>query len=177
MEEFLNFEEICEPDERHRLIDQITGTRLTLESLYESLDRIRLIESVPEEIRSQFNITKNLIIYTWFSYSLDPVAQLKTYILIEHALKIKCGKETWPLPKMIKKAISRGWVKDSGFSHVDVDPSDPTKYVRNMVEILPSLRNSAAHGSNSLHQNAAGHLKICSEWINQLFSHEAKHNQ
>jgi hypothetical protein len=177
MEEFLKFEEICGPDERHRLSDQIIGTRLTLESLYESLDRIRLIESVPEEIRSQFNITKNLIIYSWFSYSLDPVAQLKTFILMEHALKIKCGKETWPLPKMIKKAISRGWIKDSGFSHVAVDPNDPSKYVRKMVEILPGLRNSAAHGSSSLSQNAVGHLKICSEWVNQLFGHETKHNK
>lgn len=177
MEEFIRFEEINFPDERHALIDQITGTRLTLESLYEALEKIKLIEEVPLEIKSQFNVTKNLAIYTWHSYSLDPIVQLKTYILIEHALKVKFGKYTWPLPKMIKKAINRGWLKDSGFSHVVEDPSDPAKYVREMIEILPALRNMAAHGSDDLHQKAVGHIKICSEWINQIFSPGSENNK
>lgn len=176
MEDFIKFEDINKPDERHALMDQVTGTRLTLESLYGALDKIIVIDTTPEEIQSQFNITKNLAIYTWHSYSLDPVAQLKTYILIEHALKVKFGKEKWPLPKLIKKAISRGWVKDSGFSHVEVDPENPTRYVSKMIETLPDLRNSAAHGSNNHHQNAVGHIKICSEWINQLFSETSEHN-
>ncbi|SNC74479.1 hypothetical protein SAMN04487881_2380 [Marinobacter sp. es.048] len=177
MEKFIEFEDITKPDERHGLIDDLTGTRLTLESMYQALDEIKLVGFVPEEIQSQFNVTKNLTIYTWYSYSLDPVAQLKTYILIEHALKLKFDKENWSFPKLIRKAISRGWIKDSGFSHIEVDPEDDTKYVRKMIGILPSLRNSAAHGSNGLHQNAVGHIKICSEWINQLFSQEDEHDQ
>lgn len=177
MEEFIKFEEIIEPDERHGLIDQLTGIRLTLESLYRTLDGIKLLDSVPEEIQSQFNVTKNLAIYTWYSYSLNPVAQLKTYILIEHALKLKFEKDNWPFPKLIKKAISRGWVKDSGFSHIEADPQDNTKYVRNMIEVLPSLRNSAAHGSNGLNQHAVGHIQICAEWINQIFSPEHDHDR
>ncbi len=177
MEEFKKFEEINHPDVRHALIDQITGTALTLESLYEALEKIKLIDEVPPEIKSQFNVTKNLAIYTWHSYSLDPVVQLKTYILIEHALKVKFEKNTWPLPKMIKKAINRGWVKDSGFSHVVEDPGDPAKYVREMVEILPGLRNMAAHGSDDLHQKAVGHIQICSEWINQIFSQESEYDK
>lgn len=177
MEEFIKFEEIIEPDGRHELIDQLTGARLTLESLYQTLDGIKLLKSVPEELQSQFNVTKNLAIYTWYSYSLDPVAQLKTYILIEHALKIRFERDNWPFPKLIKKAISRGWVKDSAFSHIEADPKDDTKYVRSMIEVLPNLRNSAAHGSNGLHQNAVRYIQICADWINQIFSPDHDYNQ
>ncbi|CAN0562915.1 unnamed protein product, partial [Ectocarpus sp. 12 AP-2014] len=42
MEEFIQFEKIIEPDERHGLLNQLTGTRLTLESLYRTLDGIKL---------------------------------------------------------------------------------------------------------------------------------------
>lgn len=177
MEDFIKFEEIVEPDERHRLIGRLTGRQLTLESLYLALADIKLSDSVPEEIQSQFNVTKNLAIYTWYSYSLDPVVQLKTYILIEHALKIKFEKNNWSFPKLIKKAISRGWIKDSGFSNIELDPEDDAKYARSMIEILPNMRNSAAHGSNGLHQHAVAYIKICSEWINQIFSPKHDHNQ
>ena len=177
MEEFTQFEDINKPDERHALIDQVTGTRFTLEGLYKALDGINLVDDAPEEIQSQFNVTKNLAIYTWYSYSLDPVVQLKTYILIEHALKIKSGKEKWPLPKLIKKAISRGWVTDNGFSHIKADNENPTKYVEKMISILPIIRNTAAHGSNTLDQRAIKHIQICADWINQIFSDNTGHNK
>ncbi|QYJ99756.1 hypothetical protein [Shewanella psychrotolerans] len=170
MEEFIKFSEINKPDERHALLEQVTGTRFTLECLYSALDEITLIAGVPEEIQSQFNVTKNLAIYTWYSYSLDPVVKLKTYILIEHALKVKTGKKKWPFPKLIKRAIRSGWVKDSGFRHIEYDELNPDMYVEDMIELLPIMRNAAAHGSNDLYQGAVLYIQICADWINQIFS-------
>lgn len=72
MEQLKSFEEIIKPDDQHSLIDQVTGTRLILRSLYSAIEEIELNESVPEKIRSQFNVARNLAIYTWYSYSFDP---------------------------------------------------------------------------------------------------------
>jgi len=169
MEELKKFEEILLPDERHVLLDQITGTKLTLEGLYEAVSAINLTEGVPEEIKSQFNVTRNLAIYTWFSYSFDPVVRLKTYILIEYALRLKDGSGEWRLPRLIKRAISKGWIKDKGFRHFKAKSPESTEYCETLIEVLPKLRNSEAHGSNSLDQNAVMHLQICADFINQLF--------
>ena len=147
MEEFIEFEEITKPDPRHRLIDQITGTSLTLEGLYKAISNIELIKTVPEELQSQFNVTRNLAVYTWFSYSLDPVVQMKTYILIEHALRLKDNTSEWRFPRLIKKAINKGWIRDSGFSHIVENPEDKIEYCRKLIDVLPELRNSAAHGT------------------------------
>lgn len=169
MEEFKNLDQITEPDERHGLLDALTGRRFTLEGLHAAVKGVELCEAAPEEIKSQFNVARNLILYTWFSYSLDPVAQLKTYILIEHALNIKDGGRDRPLKTMLKRAVSEVWISDSGFRHVTFDPKEPQKYCASLVETLPSLRNDASHGSNMLCQGAVSHLQICADFINQLF--------
>ena len=169
MEEFKKLRDIAESDERHGLLDAITGTRLTLEGLHAAVEIIELNESAPEVIRSQFNVARNLTLYTWFSSSLDPVAQLKSYILIEHALNIKDGNRDRSLNKMLKRAVSEQWISDSGFCHVTIDSKSPQKYCATLIDTLPSLRNGAAHGSNMLCQHAIGHLQICADFINQLF--------
>jgi hypothetical protein len=170
IEEFKMLDAIVVPDERHALLDQITGTHFSLQILHAQLDAMTLIPATPEEIRSQFNVARNLALYTWFSYSLNPIVQLKTYILIEHALKLRLGHDNWPLPKLIRKAISRGLVCDEGFSHLANVEAGSTKYVRNMIDVLPKLRNQAAHGSNMLSQHAVSHLQICTDWINQIYA-------
>lgn len=169
MEEFKRLDDITQPDERHGLLGALTGMHLSLEGLYSVVEKIELNQSVPVELRRQFNVARNLTLYTWFSYSLDPVAQLKSYILIEHALNIKDGNRDRSLKKMLQRAVSEGWLLDSGFRHVTFDPKEPQKYCNSLVETLPSLRNEAAHGSNMLSQSAVSHLQICADFINQLF--------
>lgn len=169
MEEFKRFEEIITADKGHALIDSLTGTQLTLEVLYDEVERIELNAAAPEEIISQFNVVRNLALYAWFSYSLDPVSQLKSYILIEHALNIKDENQDRALKTLLKRAVSAGWINDTGFRHVTLDPGDPQKYCKTLVEALPLLRNSAAHGSNMLYQGSVSHLKICADFVNQLF--------
>lgn len=169
MEEFKPLNQVTEPDVRHALIDALTGTRLSLSGLHAAVGSITLNDAVPEEIKSQFNVARNLVLYTWFSYSLDTVAQLKTYIIIEHALNIRDGLRDRSLKEMLRRAVSEGWIFDSGFRHVVSNPKDPQKYCMKLVDILPSLRNHAAHGSNALHQKGVAHLQICADFINQLF--------
>lgn len=169
MENFKAFIDINKPDERTILLSRPESAESSLKNLYISLESIVLIDTVPCDIKSQFNVIKNLAIYTWHSYSLAPVVQLKTYILIEQALKMRFKKQKWPLPKLIKKAINFGYIKDIGFYHLNEKDPNSIEYVTSMIDVLPKLRNSAAHGSNSLTPNSVGHIQICADWINQLF--------
>ncbi len=169
MEEFKRFDEITVADERHELLDQITGTHLTLEILYEAISEIEVSENAPEEIRSEFNVARNLAIYTWYSYSLDPMVQLKTYMLIERSLKLKYQDEKSSFKKLVKKAVSDGLVRDIDFEHVQIEHPEDTKYVENMVDVLPRLRNVSAHGHSFLVQRATQSLRVCRDWINQIF--------
>lgn len=174
MEEFKPLNQVTEPDVRHALIDALTGSKLSLCGLHAAVGSITLNDAVPDEIESQFNVARNLVLYTWFSYSLDPVAQLKTYIIIEHALNIRDGLRDRSLKKMLRRAVSEGWIADIGFRHVVSNPNDPQKYCRKLIDILPSLRNQAAHGCSNLHQHGVGHLQICADFINQLFGSSYK---
>jgi hypothetical protein len=82
LEQFKPLSEVTKPDTRHALLDEVTGTQFSLEGLHHALRQLALCLEVPEEIHSQFNVARNLALYTWFSYSLDPVVQLKSYILL-----------------------------------------------------------------------------------------------
>ena len=173
MEQFKTLNEVGQPDERHALLDAVTGTQLTLEGLHHALSQLSLSSSAPAEIQSQFNVCRNLALYTWYSYSLDPVVQLKSYILIEHALDIRDGRRKRNFKGLLKRAVSERWIVDAGFSHVRQTSGDDQAYCKKLIGVLPSLRNAAAHGSNALHQNAVQCLALSADFINQLFRAES----
>lgn len=73
MEQFIAFKQILEPDSRnlHFVVENsTTGNQrsMTIGDVYHAVEGITLREEVPDDIRSQFNIAKNLAIYSWFSY-------------------------------------------------------------------------------------------------------------
>lgn len=170
MEEFKAFDEITQPDARHALLGQITGCPWTLEALYDEISEIELHDDVPEDLRSQFNVIRNLAIYTWYSYSLDPIVELKCHILIEYALKLKEGSEEYkPFPRRLKKALKEGWIQDCGFRQFKSKPKGSQDICKELFEYLPLIRNMHAHGSNYLDQTAIRELQFCADFINQLF--------
>jgi hypothetical protein len=172
VEQFKALSEVTQPDERHSLLDAVTGTQFSLEGLHQDLSMLSLSSATPEEIKSQFNVARNLAIYTWYSYSLDLVVQLKSYMLIEQSLDICDGRKKREFKKLLKSAVSERWIVDAGFRHVHSTPGDEQAYCKKLVEMLPRLRNAAAHGSNDLHQNAVLSLAISADFINQLFRAE-----
>lgn len=169
MEKFISLEEVTKPDERHLLLGEAFGCPYTLENLYKEIEPIVLNKNVPDDLVSQFNATKNLAIYTWFSYSLAPVMDLKTYVDIEHALRLKFEDEKTAFRNLIEKAVNQKLIMDSGFRHFDVG-NNPQEYSRRLIKTLPNLRNEAAHGSTNLDFNCTLTLGICADFINQLFN-------
>lgn len=179
MEEFKLLASLTNPDERNlywAVIDRSTGTsrRLELEDIYNSVSEISLDEIVPEDIRSQFNVAKNVAVYSWYCYPFHQVCEMKAYSTVEYALKERLEKN-YPFPKLITKAINFGLIQDTGFSHLrkPVD-EDSVEYCKSLIDIMPKLRNGLAHGGTTLHAGAVGTLRICADFINQLYRNEIK---
>lgn len=180
MEEFKLLASLTNPDERNlywAVIDRSTGAsrRLELEDIYNSVFEISLDEIVPEDIRSQFNVAKNVAVYSWYCYPFHQVCEMKAYSTVEFALKQRLEKNS-PFPKLITKAINLGLINDAGFSHLrkPVDEAS-VEYSRSLVEIMPKLRNGLAHGSTTLRPGAVKTLRICADFINQLYRNKVKH--
>ena len=194
MESLKKFDEICQADPRQDffcIINYFDGStrKRTLEDFLKRAEKIQLHKGVPEEIRSHFETARNLIIYSWFYYPFNVTAELCAYTSVEYALKIKSGgskKESFK--NLLRKAVKQKWICDEGFSHVkrrrenarayneNLPPEFQTpqtemldQYCQNLVESLPFLRNSLAHGSSMLHEQGAFTVQICADLINQLF--------
>jgi hypothetical protein len=156
-----------------------------LEAVYEEAASIRLHAAVPERVQLHFAAAQHLLAYSWFYYPFNVTAQFLGYVSVESALKFRYPSlaETG-FRKLVKHAVREGVVKDTGFAHIrarrefDVEAKEPwltqeaeqvKQYVEVLTETMPSLRNSFAHGEYMLHNHGAFHVRICAEFINQLF--------
>lgn len=184
------FEEIFEPDSRQQhfaIVNRLTGEArpITLRDKYKAVEMIALARYVPDDIREHFDTARNLLVYSWFVYRFNQVAELHAFASLEFALKAKCGDSPKGLKKLLEAAVERGWILDGGFRHYrrgaiedmsdDVadssnpDTKDVQEYCRTLVETIPFIRNELAHGSRMLHPNGLTTLAIVADLINQLF--------
>lgn len=184
------FDELFEPDLRQKyfaLVNRNTGeTRpITLRDKHEAVKAISLTQDVPEEIREHFDTARNLLVYSWFVYRFNQVAELHAFASLEFALKTKCGDSPKGLKKRLERAVERGWIMDSGFRYYrpgavedlpgdeadsgNPDTKDVQEYCKTLVETMPFIRNELAHGSRMLHSNGLTTLAIVADLINQLF--------
>lgn len=169
MEQFKVYEDIKRMDRGHYLLGQITGLVPTLPKLHAALAEITLHEDVPEDVRGQFNVARNMALYTYFHYAMAPEVQMKTYSVIELALKRRFAHMSRrTLAPLLKEANKQGLLSDSGFRHL-AGPDPRNTYSKRLEQILPKLRNAAAHGSTDLMPNCLDHITICADLINQLF--------
>ena len=168
-EELKSLEVLTKMDEKHRLMGAVCGAVPDLEKMHQLLSQERLNDQVPEEIKGQFNVARNMALYTYFFYALAPEVHLKTYTLIEHALKLKLKPTKYlMLAKLLRIALDKEWISDAGFRHIE-NPSKNNPWCQAMLKGIPDLRNSQAHGSSMLIGDCIQHIAICADFINQLF--------
>lgn len=173
MEAVKRLDELTKIDERHVLLGQMTGRVPDLQKRHDIVSSIVMHAGVPEEVRGQFNVAKNMALYQYYFYALAPEVQLKTYTIIEYALKLKDSpKPAHGLRKLVAKAVKEGWISDAGFRHIK-EPQSHNPYCAELVETLPKLRNEAAHGADSLTHDCLDHLVKCADFVNQLFDEVA----
>ncbi|MEW6602812.1 MAG: hypothetical protein AB1499_17705 [Nitrospirota bacterium] len=198
MDTLKSFDEILEPDPRQKafvLFNRETGEQRerSIRDHYDLTSEIILDPQVPEQIREHFETARNLLLYSWFAYRFNQVAELHAYASLEFALKIRSGEEKGGLKHLLKMAIREKWILDSGFIYQnkikerisdlyegsnrnieqisdDPDAQDLQEYCKILVESIPYLRNELAHGSSMVYPGGLNTLAICADIINQLFN-------
>ena len=175
MEELKKLEEITLPDSRNThyvLINRQTGQqrKYRLEDLHGVVKSIELNEDVPEDVRSQFNVARNISLYSWFCYPFHNIADMKTFSTLEMALRVKLKKQNTrtSLFHLIGISVKQGLIKDKHFSHIRAKLTnlESTCYVESLPKLISSLRNNWAHGSTMLYDASAMNL---ADFINQIF--------
>lgn len=168
------------------VVDRASGQfrPLTFREIYEDAATITLHDGVPEVVRSHFAVAQNLLVYSWFFYPFNVTAQFLAYVTVELALKERFKpKEGRSFKELVKLAVAEGLVKDEGFSHlrgrseldqhtqqeIGLGPQQIKSYAEILIDAMPYLRNALAHGSAMLHPGGASSVRICAEFINQLF--------
>jgi hypothetical protein len=163
MERLKRLENICQPDEvwLNRVdIDHSTGavTPTTVESIYTLVEEIELGANVPDEVRSHFEIARNLVVYSWFAYSFSVVAAMQALASLEMAVRIKTNA---------KKRDRFYDLIDRVFPGRELAPTfAPTVP---LSEVVTKLRNDLAHGSSMMHGQGVNTLGFCAELINELY--------
>jgi hypothetical protein len=108
MERLKNLEDVYQPDERSQNrydINFSTGEAIptTVESIYTAVEAIRLNDNVPEIVRSQFNVARNLALYAWFVYSFNEVAAMHAFTVLEMAARIKTDEKKTAFKNLLDK--------------------------------------------------------------------------
>jgi hypothetical protein len=120
---------VCKPDSRSPTASLLTNEPLTIEYQHSAVVDLVLHENVPDDIRVQFETTKNLYLYAWFVFRFYPVAEHHAYTCLELALRerfetemltsgvIKKKSEFGPgLKRLLTYAVKSGYLKDENFS-------------------------------------------------------------
>ena len=158
MERLKKLEEVCKPDERNRDrgdLDHSTGivSPTTIESIYAVVESIKLNDQVPDEIRSHFEIARNLALYSWFVYSFNVVAAMQAFASLEMAVRDKTPNKEMSFYQRLNKVFKNRQLA-GGLS---------------LAEGVSKLRNDLAHGSETIHGQGLEYLNMCSELINELY--------
>jgi len=170
----------------------------SLEDWHSDIREIKLSEQVPEDVQKQFDMAKNVLLYSWFSYRLRMVALLYSFSVLENALRERLGytrNDRKGLKRLLREAIDCGYLNDSGF-HVpkikvtvtseqqqgnavlremtystipEEELKQSTKYIEGLCEVIPNLRNTFAHGENCVFPEVLTPIIVNSEIINMIF--------
>ncbi|HYR09692.1 MAG TPA: hypothetical protein VEQ60_18095 [Longimicrobium sp.] len=113
---------------------------IRLAERYESIVDLNLDAAVPENIRSAFNIARNLWVYGWFHYPFYTVASFQAYVALEAALQERWTTDPNASPKpprglrrLLSAAVERGWISDVGLRA----KQDADRRRREMRDSLP----------------------------------------
>lgn len=189
MEKFKKINEIMQYDSRFDIFvgdyydDQNKPKGLKLHHIYSKVENINLNNNVPEDIQSQFNIAKNLFVYSWYVYSFSNVAELKAISTLEYALRMKLNKKKLRLRASLDFAIENNLIIDSRLYEKEKEWNELEKlYSSEIPEIdfkemtkstgkfLANYRNILAHGSTTLSIPSSIIINVVADFINQLFS-------
>ncbi len=170
--EFKELSKLKEFDARNSYfgnVDENGFHALTLEVFYNNIAAIKLNKAVPEKIVTQFDVAKNLAVYSCFVYRFHEPAKMHAYSTLEFALKDILGaKNKGSLRKMIKSSIELGLITKNGFTNY----SNTDDFLKTLPKSISFFRNHSAHGSSALSNDSRRVLVLCSNLINELYKNK-----
>lgn len=187
METFKSIEEVMDYDPRFDgftgdyIYDNSLPSGLKLHHIYNKIKDINLHEEVHEDIQSQFNIAKNIFVYSWYCYPFGNVAELKAISTLEFALRLKSSNKRLGLRRLLIQAIDNGLIIESipeknedeyfiyEYLKIEIPPVDLKERTKQTADFLSYYRNNLAHGSTTLSIPSSLIFEITSDFINQLF--------
>ncbi len=115
-------EDVCKPDSRNAAVFRPRA----IEEQHREVAEIKLHHDVPEDVRIQFETTKNLYLYSWFVYRFYSVAKLHAYTCLELALRDrfealmvdpinKMSKAKPGMKRLLGFAVDNGFLKNENF--------------------------------------------------------------
>ena len=157
--------ELCKPDRRQH------GTVGTAADYHALLEALVLIDAVPDDVRTQFDVARNLMLYGWFVYEFYTVSSDHAYKCLELGLRKACEVLAGGADHCKEVKKSRGlscyltYLKTKG-----IIPAG--RYHERIEMFLPMLRNDAAHGSDALLNFALAmpDLELVADLLNNVFS-------
>lgn len=200
--QFKALEDILKPDFFSDILVKIhpdgTQEKMLVADWYNQIASITLHEKVPAVIREQYDVAKNVLLYSWYSYRLRMVAWLYSYSVLENALREKYNNISGRSPglyRLLENAIQDGYLNDSGFhmtkyketmisehmesdeicrqvEYIEIPESErkgSTKYIEGLSKAIPNLRNALAHGEHMILSEVMMPMVVNAEIINMLF--------
>ena|SRR2546425_496981 len=83
------------------------------------MPRHRWSLGVPRVIRVHFETARNLLLYSWFVYPFQQVAEMHAFASVEYALRMRSGlpvgQRGETLGRLLNRAVKEGWVRHEGF--------------------------------------------------------------
>ncbi len=165
-------DKVFEPDFRNLL--SCPDSNKAFEMHYNAISEISLSEDVDDDVRTQFEIARNLFLYSFFYYRFGMTSFKQAAACTELALRRYLGKPNNDRENGMKKLLRRA--QSQGYINVKVlkPHLEPEQY----IDILTNFRNDQAHGSHSLFmpQDCLSFIEDYSELLNQFFSNIRKKN-
>jgi hypothetical protein len=144
-----------------------------VEDLYQQIEKFKLNDTVPENVRAQFDLALNLYLYHWFVYDFVTLAEQQAYAAMEAALKHRYREHRGdPVAKatlapLLDYALKMGWFNAADYQ---IPFEGGATGTISLLDIIRRLRNDLAHGDFHLMQAGSyDSMEWCHEIINVLF--------
>jgi hypothetical protein len=159
---------------------------ITLEDHCRAVADLALPETVEDDVRHQFDLARNLMIYAWFVYRFHAVSQLQALRTLELALrrKVPGAARARGIKGLLVRALKTGCLEEQDFAP-SVDPGSWARALRDAqqqiagrpvlkehehaIEFIQSLRNDLAHGEIWLMPNTRTVLELVTTLIAGLY--------
>ena len=177
-------DQVMQPDPRFKIhvIENESGIRpFQLEDIHQRLCLTKLNDEVPQDVRTQFHTAINLMLYAWFVFEFQTVAEHHAYATLEFALRTRFPEATkkiirkkreviepLTLGPLLRLALEKGvilaerlpaWerVKANRKFYEECSPFPlapmpaAKEWLDQVAETIPDFRNALAHGKPKLY--------------------------